>query len=138
VGQYPPEAVAAVGHVLHGVEQVSYRSDTGHEACAACDGWGLVRTGSRVAGNETITCANCRGFGYTPPPGESQNGHVVPDTFHAPAGEHPEPIAHGDRDSWGEPAKLPDGRANPNYGRMPDHKILVEPYGITAGLGAAA
>ena len=39
-------------------------------------------------------------------------------------------------DEWGEPMILPDGRENPNYGRMPHRKMLVEPYGVTANLRA--
>ena len=62
--------------------------------------------------------------------------HVDPDVLAAA----PDPLtAVGDQadvDEWGEPMILPDGRENPNYGRMPHRKILVEPYGMTANLRA--
>jgi hypothetical protein len=41
-----------------------------------------------------------------------------------------------DVDEWQEPRILPDGRENPNYGMMPHRKMLVEPWGVTAGLRA--
>ena len=37
-----------------------------------------------------------------------------------------------------EPRILPDGRQNPNFGKWPQYKIQVAPYGVTAGLNAVA
>ena len=105
-------------------------------ACGACEAKGKVSTGSTVAGHETITCPTCKGYGYTPPPNAAQT---------APAGAEVVPFAptaavplapQDDIDEWGEPLILPDGRENPNYGKMPHRKELVEPWGITAGLRA--
>ena len=95
-----------------------------------------MQTGSQVPGNESIPCPTCRGYGFTPPPGAPQasaqsNGEVP--HLEAPAfGEQVLP----DPDEWGEPVTLPNGVPNPNYGRMPHLKILVQPWGKTAGLSA--
>jgi hypothetical protein len=95
--------------------------------CETCAGYGNVRTGSRVAGRETKTCATCVGYGYVPPPSLDRNGP-------APAGQSPELVAVGtspglqdDADAWGSPRLLPDGRDNPNYGKMPQYKDAALP-----------
>jgi hypothetical protein len=45
-------------------------------------------------------------------------------------------MAYDEVDEWDEPRILPDGRENPNFGKMPNRKIPVEPWGVTAGLNA--
>lgn len=138
VGRYPHEVEAAALFVIRGIEQVEHRASKRHHRCEDCDGRGQVATGSLVPGNETATCGDCRGYGYTPPPGEHVNGAGPPADVHFPAGDRDEPLATGDTDEWGEPRTLPDGRVNPNHGKLPHHKILVPPYGVTANLGATA
>ena len=135
-GHIPEEVADAVKFYLGVARQVEYPQDPGANTCPMCDGYGKVTTGSRVPGHETRTCTNCTGYGYMPPPGRvqkpSENGHgdLV-------AVELTEPtLPDEDRDPWGEPRILPDGRENPNYGKQPQYKIMVEPWGVTAGLSA--
>jgi hypothetical protein len=135
VGRFSDEVRTAAMFIVNGVEQVEFRPAPELHSCDVCDGYGVVRTGSKVPGNDTTTCRACRGFGYLPPPGQEQAAGNGSADFHAPAGEQPAALAQTDRDDWGEPRKLPDGRDNPNYGKLPHHKVPVAPYGITANLG---
>jgi hypothetical protein len=95
--------------------------------CETCAGWGSVRTGSRVAGRETKTCSTCVGYGYVPPPSLDRNGP-------SPTGQASDlvtvaasPGLMDDHDAWGSPRLLPDGRDNPNYGKMPQYKDAALP-----------
>jgi hypothetical protein len=90
--------------------------------CDACDGWGRVISGSRVAGKGEVSCIRCKGKGFLgdaelpgAPPEQPSNGEV----------EFPEdtgPLVTEDTDVWGSPRILADGQENPNYGKMPQYK----------------
>ena len=90
--------------------------------CAACDGWGAVLSGSRVAGKERVKCPTCGGQGFqgqgvVPEQANTSNGVVaveIPDDA--------KPLVTDDADVWGSPRLLPDGQENPNYGKMPQYK----------------
>jgi hypothetical protein len=90
--------------------------------CQLCDGWGVVLSGSRVAGKGQVKCQMCKGNGFvgdaivpSEAPSEPSNGEV----------EFPDdtgPLVTGDADVWGSPRILDDGQENPNYGKMPQYK----------------
>jgi len=89
--------------------------------CGVCGGLGKVKSGSKVPTHEDVTCPQCRGFGYDPPPGgrgkfEGGNGQVELPTA---AGEAP--LVTADVDAWGHPRMLDTGAENPNYGKMPQY-----------------
>ena len=135
-GMLPEDVADAVRYYLGVAREKVYKLSRTHTMCGECDGEGKVQTGSHVPGHAAITCTNCKGYGYMPPPASTQtiapNGTVQ---------VSPEAITEAlqsqeDVDEWGEPRILPDGRENPNFGRMPNRKILVEPYGVTANLNA--
>lgn len=135
-GMVPDDVKNAVMLFLGYARERDYPQAPNVHGCATCAALGKVATGSKVAGKETMTCPECHGYGYAPPPGSPQaftsdtNGHV----------EHEEFVATGagvpDVDPTGEPRLLPDGRENPNYGKWPQYKIQVEPWGTTQGLTA--
>lgn len=137
-GQYPRELVNSIMAFLGLAREHDYKQSAKHNPCSFCDSYGKVATGSQVPEFATTTCPECKGYGYMPPPGgaglEQGNG----------AGDHaaiPAPVTdieQGEIDNWGEPKILPDGRPNPNFGKQPSFKVLVEPYGITANLSAPA
>lgn len=135
-GHIPDEIAHAVKMYLGIAREQDYAPDPGTNACPTCQGKGKTKTGSTVPGQEVHTCPNCKGYGYVPPPAATQKLNGAP----LPAVDMPalEEALHqsDDVDNWNEPRILPDGRENPNFGKMPDHKIRVEPYGITAGLNA--
>lgn len=135
-GRVPQEVSDAVMLYLGFARPTDYKQDEETRTCPRCEGHGKTQTGSLVPGNETRKCPGCQGYGYVPPPAGAPgtNGHAA--DFHLPAGESDAPLVQAERDSWGEPRILPDGRENPNYGKQPAYKILVPPYGITAGLVA--
>lgn len=135
VGGFPREIVAQTNEIMTGFKQVEYKQLPGFQTCPTCDGEGKGLTGSRVPGKEQADCPSCKARGYLAPLAESANGHVPESTQHSTATDAPAFQSGDDVDSWGEPRTLPDGRDNPNFGRMPQFKVLVEPYGVTALIG---
>jgi hypothetical protein len=90
--------------------------------CQLCDGWGVVLSGSRVAGKGQVKCQMCKGNGFVgdailPTEAPSPNGEVEVE-FPDDTG----PLVVADADAWGSPRLLDDGQENPNYGRMPQYK----------------
>ena len=133
-GRIPEEVAANVKMYLGLAREVQYKPSRRFHTCPECEGEGKVDTGSHVPTQRTITCEDCKGRGFVPPPGvEPVNGLTGPTTYTA---DQLEQYAQSreDVDEWNEPRILPDGRENPNFGRMPNRKVLVEPWGITAGL----
>lgn len=133
-GNVPDEIKNVVLEYMGYARKADYEPDPETNECPTCKGLGLVRTGSRVTGNEERKCSRCHGYGFVPPPDAPSNGHHVHDDFLAPVGEHASPLEEPDEDVAGEPRLLPDGRVNPNYGKWPQYKVLVQPWGVTAGL----
>lgn len=133
-GNVPEDVQKAVRLWFGEAQEVEYPPSSQHRTCAQCRGYGKVGTGSLVPDWATIVCASCNGKGFTGPPSAATNGHV-----HEQDAQHlaDTPIQSGspeDVDPTGEPRLLPDGRQNPNFGRWPQYKIEVPPWGITAGL----
>lgn len=135
-GRVPQEVVDATKLYLGIAREQDYESDPGTNACQVCAGKGKVKTGSTVPGHEVRTCPSCKGYGYSPPPTATQTTNGA-ESMPVSAEAVTEALqSQEDVDEWGEPRILPDGRENPNFGKMPNRKVLVEPYGITANLTA--
>jgi rubrerythrin len=108
--------------VLKKPPQVAYLNAPHAATCADCDGLGNVLSGSRVAGQEKITCPSCKGMGYRVASGADDDSRpIYPSTPYVPSGLPHEPLVE-ERDEFGSPATLPDGRDNPNYGKTMRHK----------------
>ena len=135
-GRVPKEIQDAIRMYFGIAREQDYAHSQVHRTCPQCEGKGKVATGSNVPEHATVICPDCGGRGYVGPQTvAATNGHAV--TGPTVLGlELPETQARDDVDEWNEPRILPDGRENPNFGRMPNRKILVEPYGVTAGLNA--
>jgi hypothetical protein len=135
-GRIPDEIKTPVLEFLGFAREQDYEPDPQTSECRTCKGKGKTKTGSHVPNRETRACPACNGSGAEGlgigQPAAMGNGELR-DTFTlAPSGGE---IAV-EADNWGEPKILPDGRPNPNWGRQPQFKELVEPYGITANLTA--
>jgi hypothetical protein len=134
---YVPQEIQDAVRLYFGIaREQDYTRSRRYRTCDECDGKGKVSTGSNVPEHATIQCQECGGRGYIGPPTQHQeNGHVTsgPTVYGL---EPPQSQAMDDVDEWDEPRILPDGRENPNFGKMPNRKILVEPWGVTAGLNA--
>jgi hypothetical protein len=113
--------------VLRSPAAPDYVAAPGLRACGACEGWGKVRTGSRVAGQEIGTCGTCKGFGFVPPPGVNAATGEVDATANGPDAPPADFGPPADSDPWGSPRVMPDGQLNPNYGRMPQYKDATLP-----------
>jgi hypothetical protein len=130
-GRVPDEIKTAILSYLGVAREQDYKQHPQLRACDVCDAKGNVRTGSTVAGREKVPCPACAGYGYFPPPTPGTNGVATTIGPVLAPDAQIVPLSHPDRDMWGEREFLPDGRPNPNYQRLPDAKITVEPYGIT-------
>ena len=137
-GRLPEENKKAVlSFVGLNVEQ-EYKPDPFLHVCNVCDGHGFTARPSRVAGKEKRICPACKGQGddliATGEAAADTNGHTDEAfTLADPANAKPD-----DSDNWGQPRILPDGRENPNYGRMPQYWVSVDPWGDTRNLPAQA
>jgi hypothetical protein len=108
--------------VLRTPDSPDYNQAQHVRRCNLCDGWGVVLSGSRVAGKGQVKCQMCKGNGFVgdavlPVEAQPQNGEVEV--------EFPEdtgPLVTEDTDVWGSPRILDDGQENPNYGKMPQYK----------------
>ena len=108
--------------VLRTPDSPEYNQAQHVRRCQLCDGWGVVLSGSRVAGKGQVKCQMCKGNGFVgdavlPHEQPSQNGEVEVE-FPDDTG----PLVTGDADVWGSPRLLDDGQENPNYGKMPQYK----------------
>ena len=131
LGHVPEEVKANVQMFLGYAREKEYPEAKGINQCAGCAGLGKVSTGSRVAEHMTITCPDCKGYGYTPPPGARELHSVaVGNGQHEAADPHAD-LEVPDRDNWGEPRILPDGTLNDNYGKQPQFKTRHPVYGET-------
>lgn len=135
-GRVPDEIKSAVLQYIGLPREQDYADDPETHTCDRCQGKGKTKTGSLVAEYATQTCPTCKGRGavglaYAGAPSET-NGHV--DEPFTLAQETNKETA--DADDWGQPRLLPDGRDNPNYGRMPSYWVEVEPWGKTQNLNA--
>lgn len=137
-GRVPDEVKEAVLMYLGFAREQDYAPDPQTQTCRTCQGKGKTATGSHVAGRETRACPTCKGSGaegLAAAPGAPAGNGVAPDegfTLDVPGELAP------DADNWNEPRVLPDGRENPNWGKQPQFKVMVEPWGVTAGLNAVS
>ena len=134
LGRVPEEVQANVKTFLGYARETDYPAAKGINQCEGCDGLGKVSTGSRVAEHMTVTCPDCKGYGFTPPPGVAHAGNGVASTPAESVAEALSDLDTPDRDNWGEPRVLPDGTLNDNFGKMPQFKTVHPVYGVTANL----
>ena len=108
--------------VLKKPQQVEYQLAPHAVTCVSCDGLGQVLSGSRVPGKERIVCPTCSGNGYNQSGASTSNGHTInPTSEYVPSGLPFEPL-EDERDEFGSPRYLDDGRENPNYGKTMRYK----------------
>ena len=116
------EIHAAMINVLKKPAQVEYKPAPHSHTCESCDGLGQVLSGSRVAGKERIACPTCNGNGHVQQGTGAANGRTItPTSEYVPSGLPFEPLEE-ERDSFGSPRYLIDGRENPNYQKMIQYK----------------
>lgn len=135
-GRVPAEIVDGVKLYLGFAREVEYRQSSQHRTCDLCDGEGQVNTGSHVAQWKSLPCPACKGYGFVPPPGQPVNGADAQANVETFTLSNPPIPSLVDTDPSGEPRLLPDGRENPNFGKWPQFKVAVPPWGVTANLTA--
>lgn len=135
-GQVPADVTNATMRFLGMAREIEYPQSPDHRTCPTCEGLGKVTTGSRVPNRESETCRACEGYGYIGPKGAAQNGGAAPSVNAEQAGAALADFEERAVDDFGEARILPDGRPNPNFGKWPQYKVLIEPWGVTANLTA--
>jgi hypothetical protein len=66
-GELPPECPACMGlgfDLTGGAGAPDYREASDKDVCDECDGFGGVRSGSKVPGQDIVRCERCKGAGY--------------------------------------------------------------------------
>ena len=135
-GNVPDDIRANVDTYFGLKREKSYKQNPNTRTCPICDGETIVESGANAGEYITMSCPECKGYGYVPPPGVHPvgNGHAGSPEDHVAAAladlDTPE------RDNWGEPRVLPDGTLNSNFGKMPQFKSVHPTYGVTANLSA--
>lgn len=135
-GRVPQEVVDGVKLFLGFAREVEYRQSSQHRTCDLCGGEGQVSTGSHVPQWKSLACPACKGYGFVPPPGQPVNGADAQAAAEVMPLSNPPIPDLVDTDPSGEPRILPDGRENPNFGKWPQFKVPVPPWGVTANLTA--
>lgn len=126
-GRIPEEIVSVVQSFLGVQREADYLPSPTTRGCEACGGLGKVKSGSQVPNYATLTCAECKGTGFVPPPGSVSVAGTAENVM------PPDPHANGftaptsDADAWGSPRLLDNGLENPNYGKMPQYKSAALP-----------
>lgn len=136
VGQFPDDVRRQVMRFLGFATEQEYEASQTTRRCEVCAGKGKVTTGSTVPNHETAPCPTCTGYGYVPPPSATTGVNIAQPGNGAVAAPLTLVSEQPEVDEHGEALILPDGRENPNYGKMPHRKVLVEPWGVTAHLRA--
>jgi hypothetical protein len=62
----PPDVQAALLHYMGQNAPSDYQADTHSTVCPSCNGFGEVATGSKVFGQQNLTCVECAGNGWQP------------------------------------------------------------------------
>jgi hypothetical protein len=75
-GQLPAELIDQLLHVLGQRSPTDLREDRYSEACDRCNGEGVVLTGSKVPGQDRLSCVDCNGMGWVPV-GTERTGRVL-------------------------------------------------------------
>ena len=135
-GKYPEEVKGVVMQVLGFAREQEYEPDPEARQCPTCKGKGFTKLPTHVPGQEKRTCPGCGGRGYVGLVAQNGRSDRSGEAAALPAIDLSQPLSSGPVDMWGEPEILPNGAPNPNYGKLPDHKVLVQPWGVTAGLTA--
>lgn len=63
-GPLPDDVVTAIRHALGQAAPSDYLPDTHSQVCPECAGWGQVASGSKVQGQDLLSCKNCNGMGW--------------------------------------------------------------------------
>jgi hypothetical protein len=105
----------------------AFAQDQDSHACQDCEGWGRVKTGSKVAGENVIRCRRCRGHGYITSHPYEQETPIALNGGGEPANVILTEQEQSDADAWGTPRSHPDWGKSPQY-RAPGWQAALEAY----------
>jgi hypothetical protein len=95
--------------------------------CEACGGWGRVKTGSKVAGQNVVTCRRCSGRGYVSSRPSNELEPAPAAALNGDTGSVLTDAELSDADAWGTPRSHPDWGKSPQY-RSPNWQAELEAY----------
>jgi len=88
----PPENLSAVRVAIGLDPGDNLQKDNYSRLCEACDGWGKVKTGSRVSGQDSAMCYDCAGRGWIAVGIERASGAITAGVPAAPAATNGPPV----------------------------------------------
>ena len=103
-----------VAQALGAEAPAEYGSDPDTEECARCGGLGMMRTGSKVANQETRVCTSCNGQGWRLKSAMPSPPQIVPAQIPSQPWQPPNGAQQVATDPWGRHA------GHPHYGISPD------------------
>jgi hypothetical protein len=105
----------------------SFPQDPHRSECPTCEGWGQVKTGSKVAQQNVVRCDRCNGHGFLRD-GQAPAEVSVPNNGPVePANVVLTPEEQSDEDAWGTPRSHPDWGKSPQY-RSPNWQAELAAY----------
>lgn len=105
----------------------NFPQDPHRSECPTCEGWGQVKTGSKVARQNVVKCERCNGHGFLR---DGQAPAEVPVPSNGPvesANVVLTPEEESGEDAWGTPRSHPDWGKSPQY-RSPSWQAELAAY----------
>ena len=113
----------------------TYEQSPDDNTCPRCGGWGRLLTGSKVSGQNVVTCRECKGRGFVGTSADILPSEAPGLAALAPV-QDPTPADTAPTDDvWGTPVEHPDHGRAPQY-RAPGWQAELERYKL--GLGPEA
>jgi hypothetical protein len=105
----------------------AFVQDRDSHTCEDCDGWGRVKTGSKVAQQNVIRCRRCNGYGYISTHPYEQETPIAVNGGGEPANVVLSEQEQSGEDAWGTPRSHPDWGKSPQY-RSPTWQADLAAY----------
>lgn len=97
----PPDALHALDVILGRAGVDGYPVDESRQRCETCDGFGMLRTGSRVQNQDALPCRKCMGNGWVEKMATATNVTPMPNVTGTGFNQQGSQTFTVVRDQWG-------------------------------------
>jgi hypothetical protein len=109
LGPCPPTLIGLLYEYAQVRAPDEYIADIYSRVCERCNGLGSCASGSKVAGQERLSCIDCRGAGWIAVGDERRSGSMI--VGNGPAPLYPPPASDATSDLGGTGAEPPEAEA---------------------------